>query len=310
MATTPEPSHMWAGAEGSRTPTRGGTGSTNPVAKNQWSQADNHRAPTRAVSQKNNPRAKWPGVASGAVAWAPRRAHHVTTWSTPRHPHASRPFPIDAILADPPLKGRGSAPSPQPHHRRSPPAACFPTHPHLSVALRRLGACGPGRGRARASLWGGLPRRVPPVVPDEAAALRSRISPAPRLWHLRPRHPRGSEGQLEARGGSEGIGGSGRRGGSEGLRGCGGSCTRAHSGWHTLASTIRYLAVLQMKFLPLGPHKQCASGSLLPVAANFGRPQKLTFNIDRAASSSNSVLAERAQPEEQDGSNSREMHGG
>ena len=30
----------------------------------------------------------------------------MTTWSTPRHPHTNRPFPIDAILADPPfLKG-------------------------------------------------------------------------------------------------------------------------------------------------------------------------------------------------------------
>ena len=50
-----------------------------------------------------------------------------------------------------------------PHQHRSPPAGCFPTHPHLSVALRRLGACRPGRGRARAGLWGGLPRRVPPA---------------------------------------------------------------------------------------------------------------------------------------------------
>ena len=43
----------------------------------------------------------WPCVAgaSGSVAWAPQ---HVTTWSTPRHPHANRPFPINAILADPP----------------------------------------------------------------------------------------------------------------------------------------------------------------------------------------------------------------
>ena len=72
------------------------------------------------------------------------------------------------------------------------------THPVPSVPSRPLslspvpvpadgalgiGACGPGRGRARASLWGGLPRRVPlrRVVPDEAAALRSRTGPAPRL---------------------------------------------------------------------------------------------------------------------------------
>ena len=38
-----------------------------------------------------------------------------------------------------------------------------------------IGACGPGRGRARTGLWG------PRVVPDEAAAPWSRTSPAPRL---------------------------------------------------------------------------------------------------------------------------------
>ena len=51
----------------------------------------------------------WPCVAgaSGAVVWAPRRPHHVTTWSTPRHPDANRPFLIEAILSNPPppLKG-------------------------------------------------------------------------------------------------------------------------------------------------------------------------------------------------------------
>ena len=105
---------------------------------------------------------KWPGMAGagGAVAGAPWRLHHVTTWSTPRHTQAGHsrftrfwPTPLE--------RGCGSAPSPQHHHRRSP-AACFSTHPHLSVGLRRLEAYGPGRRRARASLWDGLPRSVPP----------------------------------------------------------------------------------------------------------------------------------------------------
>ena len=84
------------------------------------------------------------------------------------------------------------------HHTTTPTNLLPETHPVPSVLSRPLslspvpvpadgalgiGACGPGRGRARASLWGGLPRRPPPrrVVPDEAAALRSRAGPAPRL---------------------------------------------------------------------------------------------------------------------------------
>ena len=45
---------------------------------------------------------RWPGMAgaSGAVARAPRRSHHVTTWITPRQPHANRPFPIGEIVGD------------------------------------------------------------------------------------------------------------------------------------------------------------------------------------------------------------------
>ena len=109
---------------------------------------------------------KWPGVAgaSGAVARAPRQPHHVTTWLTPRHPHASRPFPIGDMLVDPPLlKGAWFCPIvATPSASSVTVSSLFPTHPHLSVALRRLGACGPGHGRARASLWGGLPCRVPP----------------------------------------------------------------------------------------------------------------------------------------------------
>ena len=60
------------------------------------------------------------------------------------------------------------------------------------------------------------------------------------------------DGQLEARGGIEGIG---WRKGLGGLGGCGGSRTRAHSGWHTfkLSSTIRCLAVLRMKCPSSGP---------------------------------------------------------
>ena len=49
---------------------------------------------------------KSPGVAgaSGAVARAPRQPLHVTTWLAPRHPHASRPFPVGEMLADSPFK--------------------------------------------------------------------------------------------------------------------------------------------------------------------------------------------------------------
>ena len=92
---------------------------------------------------------------------------HVTTWSTKRRPGRPR---LGKTLRDadfrrlPLFKGTWFHPvATIPHQRRSPPAGCFPTHPHLSVALRRLRACGPGRGRARAGLWGGLPRRVPPT---------------------------------------------------------------------------------------------------------------------------------------------------
>ena len=39
------------------------------------------------------------------MARAPRQPLHVTTWLTPRHPHASRPFPVGEMLADPPFGG-------------------------------------------------------------------------------------------------------------------------------------------------------------------------------------------------------------
>ena len=103
----------------------------------------------------------------------------------PRPPAAGRDLTRCGLSPAPPFKGTRFHPiATIPHQRRPPLAGCFPTHPHLSVALRRLGACGPGRGRARAGLWGpgGLPRSPPPrVVPDEAAAPWSRTSPAPRL---------------------------------------------------------------------------------------------------------------------------------
>ena len=110
---------------------------------------------------------------------APRQPRHVTTWLRPRHPHASRPFPVGEMLTSPLLKGAWSRPIiATPQHRRSPQAACFSTHPHISVALRRLGACGPARGGARASLWSGLPHRVPPCAWSPMRPMRCGPGPA------------------------------------------------------------------------------------------------------------------------------------
>ena len=117
-----------------------------------------------------------------------------------------RPYPIDVDFHPLPLsnKGMNLPVATIPHQCRSPPASCFPIHPHLSVALRRLGACGSGGGRARAGLWGGLTRRV---VRDEAAMPWSRTSPAPCLrqppkWHEEEEEAGGQEdleGQEEER---------------------------------------------------------------------------------------------------------------
>ena len=120
--------------------------------------------------------------ASGAVARASRQPRHVTTWLTPRHPHANRPFPAGEMLADPPpLKGRGSA-----HHRNS-----------LNIVGHRQQPVSPPtrtsqwlfrdwgvRARARESQGqplGRPPSQGPPrcVIPDEAAAVRSRSRAPP-----------------------------------------------------------------------------------------------------------------------------------
>ena len=61
------------------------------------------------------------------------------------------------------------------------------------MALRRLGVCGPGRGKARAGPWGGLPRRVPlgawPPMRPPHCTLRHSFSldhSAPTEWIASP----------------------------------------------------------------------------------------------------------------------------
>ena len=138
-----------------------------------------------------------PGVAgaSGAVAGSTVALwlRHVITRTTTRHPGHdgwAGPYPIDADFRRLPPD---FAPSLQfLIKRRSPPAGCFPTHPYLSVALRRLRACGPGRPPSQG------PTRV---VPNEATAPWSRTSPAPRL-----RQPRGSNEGTRKRRMEVGIG--------------------------------------------------------------------------------------------------------
>ena len=155
-----------------------------------------------------------PGVAGagGAVvrSTAPLWLRHLTTWSTTRRPDLTR---LMWISANSPFskKGHNSARSLQ-----------FPInvgHPHLSVALRRSGGCGSGRGRARTGLWGGPPPRL---VPDEATAPWSRTGSAPRL-----RQPQGSSKWNGIRGGSGKTGGSRRTGGCRKMWGEKGSCSRA-----------------------------------------------------------------------------------
>ena len=106
--------------------------------------------------------------ASGAVArsTAALWLRHVTTTRCPGHLRLGQTLRDVDFHRLPPFKGTRFHPvATIPHQRRSPPAGCFPIYPHLSVALRRSGACGPGRGRARAGLWGpgGLPRWVSPT---------------------------------------------------------------------------------------------------------------------------------------------------
>ena len=78
----------------------------------------------------------WPGMAgaSGAVARAPQRPHHVTTWFTPRQPHANRPLPIGEILGDlsplfngaRSLQRRGPWADGQTSHEKTTPAELWP----------------------------------------------------------------------------------------------------------------------------------------------------------------------------------------
>ena len=157
--------------------------------------------------------------ASGAVArsTAALWLHHVTTRSTtrcPGHPQLGKTLRNVGFHRPPLLKGHGSTPSLQFLITSSrlfshPPAS-------LSVALRRLGACGPGRGRARAGLWGpgSLPRRIPsawsPMRPPHRGPGPARL---PACGNLRK----------DIRGGSARIGGSGR------TRGYGKKCEEERS---------------------------------------------------------------------------------
>ena len=202
--------------------------------------------------------------ASGAVTRAPRQPLHVTTWLAPRHPHASRPFPVGEMLADPPLKGAWFCPSPQlPQNRRSLPAACFPTHPHLSVALRRLGACGPGRGRARASLWGGLPRRVPPGAWSPMRP--PRCGPGPARLPACGNHRSSSEGRTSRwKRRTQEEDSEGQEDWEDGMEGI---CTRTHSSHEHRPA----LAPLQNEMPRFGPHNSPLDGPVWRELAELWR---------------------------------------
>ena len=128
----------------------------------------------------------WPGVAgaSGAVARAPRQPLHVTTWLAPRHPHASRPFPVGEMLADPPFKRGVVLPiTATPSASSVTASSLFPHPPAPLSGSLEIGGVRAGARESPGQPLGRPPSQGPPrrVVPDEAAALRSRTGPAPRL---------------------------------------------------------------------------------------------------------------------------------
>ena len=168
----------------------------------------------------------WPGMAgaSGAVARAPRRPHHVTTWFTPRQPHANRPSPIGKILGDlsPLFNGARFFPITIPSASSVTASSLFPHPPALLSGSSEIGGVRAGARESPGQPLGRLPSQGPPGA-----------------WSpMRP--PCGGPGALAARIPAYGI----HRGSSEGRKrkqedmrrgrfgGCGGrggSCTRTRS---------------------------------------------------------------------------------
>ena len=138
----------------------------------------------------------WPSVAgaSGAVARALRQPLHVTTWLAPRHLHASRPFPVGEMLADPPFKRGVVLPiTVTPSASSITASSLFPHPPAPLSGSSEIRGVRAGARESPGQPPGRPPSQGPPrrVVPDEAAALRSRTGPARRLRH----HRSSSEGR-------------------------------------------------------------------------------------------------------------------
>ena len=142
------------------------------------------------------------------------RSHHVTTWSSPRHPHANRPFPIDAILADLPSKRGAGLPRrrnltiaghrqqpvsvPQPRKAISPPLfpntsrANPPSHTsrftYLALYLPLAHSKNPYRTkldgcRSQPSRKAVSPRATPWTVPSPSSRPRPHPPPGgPTIW--------------------------------------------------------------------------------------------------------------------------------
>ena len=104
------------------------------------------------------------------------RTYGLAAWFTARHPHASRPSLIGEILA-PPLS-RGVAAS------LVAVSNLFP-HPAPLSGSSEIGGVRAGARVSPGQPLGRPPSQGPPrrVVPDDAAALWSRTSPAPCLRH-------------------------------------------------------------------------------------------------------------------------------
>ena len=122
-----------------------------------------------------------PGVAGacGAVMRAQRYPLHLMAWLTPRHLQASKPCPVGELLADPLPFKRGvvlliiATPS----------TSLVTASSLFSLPPAPVSGMRAGSGESLSQPLGWPPSQGPPrhVIPDEAAALPSRTSPAPRL---------------------------------------------------------------------------------------------------------------------------------
>ena len=100
---------------------------------------------------------RWPGMAgaSGAVARAPRQPHHVTTWFTPRQPHANRPFPIGEILGNlsPLFNGARFFPITIPSASSVTASSLFPHPPAPLSGSSEIGGVRAGARESPGQLW-------------------------------------------------------------------------------------------------------------------------------------------------------------